>query len=86
MRRFPLVVSCFEKVVLSYEVGNMKPDPEIFAAAATAAATQPSEIFYIDDLQKNVDGANASGFDAVCYSSTSSLVTEMSRRGIQISY
>ena len=59
--------------ILSYKVGAMKPSREIYAAAfqvaqQTASNIAPNEILFIDDLEKNVQGAKAFGFDAIPYS------------------
>ena len=59
--------------ILSYKVGAMKPSREIYAAAFQVAQQAvpeitPNEVLFIDDLEKNVQGAKAFGFDAIPYS------------------
>ena len=50
---------------LSYEIGVMKPNPEIYLAAAENVDTPPEHCVFIDDLKANVDGANAVGIKGI---------------------
>ncbi len=59
--------------ILSYEVGAMKPTADIFQAAFSLATKTvpdiaPDEILFIDDLEANIAGAQACGWDAIQYS------------------
>ncbi len=85
-RRFAILQDTFEVAVLSYRVGALKPDPEIYRAAAEAAACRPEEIFFVDDTPGHVEGAQAAGFDAVQYTATPGLVGELRARGIRSNY
>ena len=67
--RFSFVSDFFSSIVLSFEVGAMKPDKKIFDAAADQVGIAPEKIFFVDDLQENVDGALAAGWDANLFSS-----------------
>jgi FMN phosphatase YigB (HAD superfamily) len=84
--RYAFLQTMFDVVVLSYEHQAMKPKPEIYHLAAKMAGVTPEEIFYVDDLLKNVDGARAAGFDAVQYTTTAAYVDELRRRGIRTNY
>ena len=84
--RFAALRSCFEQVVLSYEVGCMKPDAEIFAAAAQAADVPPEQIFFTDDRDENVVGARQFGFDAVLFTTSAEYVEQLRQRGIRMNY
>lgn len=60
----------FDDFVLSYEVGAMKPAPEIYRAAIARSGCAPGECFFVDDVAENVDAAKREGLDAarfVCY-------------------
>ncbi|MGH9533954.1 MAG: HAD family hydrolase [Terriglobales bacterium] len=54
----------FDFHVLSYEVGAVKPQPEIYAAAERQAACQPGEILYFDDVPEFVAAAARRGWRA----------------------
>ena len=49
-------------IVISAETAIMKPDPRIYAQACQRFGLEPAEAIFIDDAQKNIDGAAALGF------------------------
>lgn len=51
----------------SCDVGMVKPAPEIYAAACRAVGAAPEETVFIDDLQVNIDAANAAGLRGVLW-------------------
>ena len=53
-----------DRVLVSDELGVMKPDRAAFATAL-AAATAPGAVLFVDDQPKNVDAARALGLRAV---------------------
>jgi len=81
-RRFPGIVEGFDVLAASHLIGAAKPDREIYAAAAEMAGVAPSEIFFIDDLPENVEGARAAGLDAVVFTSALGLIGELRQRGL----
>ena len=54
----------FKKMFLSHEMHLLKPDPEIYLQAIAGSGCQPEECLFIDDSQKNIDGALAVGMRA----------------------
>jgi len=84
--RYSLIPDAFEAVVLSYEVGALKPHEAIYRRAAELAGVAPSEIFFVDDRPENVAGAQAVGFDAVPYTTASQLAADLRRRGVTFNY
>lgn len=83
---FGLMPGIFDCIALSFRLGYMKPEPEIYRAAAAMAGVEPPEIFYVDDVAANVHGARAAGFDAVQYTSTPQFVDELRARGVDFNY
>ena len=55
----------FKKMFLSHEMHLLKPDPEIYRQAIAQSGYKADECLFIDDSQKNVDGALAVGMHAV---------------------
>ena len=51
----------FDKCYLSYEMGMVKPDVEIFEALLTDAQLKAEECLFLDDGKKNIDTAAALG-------------------------
>jgi len=76
----------FEVATLSFEVKSMKPDPEIYAAAAELVKMKPSELFFTDDLAENVEAARAAGWQATQFTSPSQLASDLRDLGITFNY
>lgn len=57
----------FDAVVVSSEVGLIKPEPAIYELAATRLGVSPSECVMVDDSQINCSGAIEAGMQAVVY-------------------
>ncbi len=57
----------FDVVVLSYQVGIVKPDPEIYRLTARDLGCSPEECVMVDDSQSNCDGAMRAGMKAMQY-------------------
>lgn len=72
----------FHQYVLSYQVGAMKPSPEIYREAIRRAGCQPQECFFADDVAENVEGARRVGIDAVVFTGEQQLRSELARRGV----
>ncbi|MET0532237.1 MAG: HAD family hydrolase [Microvirga sp.] len=55
-----------DAVILSYEVGLVKPDPAIFRLVCTRLELQPAEILFVGDTQlADIDGPRAIGMPAM---------------------
>ncbi|MFN3597749.1 MAG: HAD family hydrolase [Rubricoccaceae bacterium] len=68
LARFPRLARAARAVVISEEVGAMKPDPALFAHAARCAGVPPEGILYVGDaLHSDVDGARAAGWQVAWY-------------------
>ena len=72
----------FHRLILSYEVKAMKPQPEIYRAAIDAAQCRAEECFYTDDILEYVEAARNMGIDAVQFESREQIERELSARGI----
>ncbi len=59
--------SLFDVIVFSSEVGVCKPDPKIFQRALAQLGVDASETLFIDDRERNVNGAEALGIHAIHY-------------------
>lgn len=54
----------FDHEFLSYRLGLVKPDGELFEAVVAALDLAPDEILFLDDNDLNVAGARAAGLEA----------------------
>ena len=57
----------FDDIIISYEVGLIKPDPAIFDLAVSRLGAEAHEAVLIDDRIKNIEGAHAYGMHAIHY-------------------
>jgi putative hydrolase of the HAD superfamily len=58
------LVSRLDHVFLSYRLGMVKPDREIFDHVVDDVGLPASEVLFVDDNKLNVDGAAAAGLQA----------------------
>ncbi len=71
-KNFP-VVNKFDMWVLSYEVGVMKPAPEIYRIALDKAGVGAEEAIFIDDIKGHVQGAQGLGISSVEFKSVAQI-------------
>ena len=69
-------------VTVSGEVGLIKPDREIYDLHARTFGLEPAATLFIDDSQKNVDGAIAAGWQSVLFTGAKTLQADLGRLGI----
>ena len=62
--------SLFDEMIISAEVGIVKPDPRIFHLAAQRLGVSPGEMVFIDDMLINVEAARKEGLTAIQYIDT----------------
>ena len=72
----------FNKTILSFEVGAVKPEEKIYRAVEKASGCSSCEHFYIDDIMEYVDAAKKIGWDAVCFENYEKLVADLKQRQI----
>jgi 2-haloacid dehalogenase len=69
-------------VTVSGEVGLIKPDRRIYERHAADFGLEPAASLFIDDSQKNVDGAIAAGWQAVLFTGAETLEADLKRLGL----
>lgn len=67
---------------LSYLLGAVKPDREIYDLVAAELAIEPARILFLDDNQINVDGARAAGWQAEVAKGPAEAAKALARHGI----
>lgn len=81
-RHLPEVVTRFDWLFFSCELGALKPAPELFDRVLAAVGARAGDVLLIDDSERNVEGARACGLRAACYRDPSTLAEELARHGI----
>jgi len=82
-KEFPEVLF-FDKYVVSYEVGFMKPHPRIYEAAVEEAGTRPEESVFIDDREENITTAEKLGLHTILLSPNTNLKQKLLKKGVTI--
>ena len=55
----------FDDIIISAEVGCAKPDARIFRLAVERLGVEAGETVFVDDMQRNVEGAKKVGLQAI---------------------
>ena len=58
----------FDDIVISAEVGLMKPDPQVYHLAARRLGVMPAETLFVDDFIENIAGARVIGMQTLHFS------------------
>ena len=72
----------FEGILISGEVGVIKPDPRIFEFLIERFAIDPRRAVYIDDVGANVTAARAFGIHTIHFTDPSTLRAELVALGL----
>ena len=71
--------SHFDELVLSCEHKLLKPEPEIYDLALSAARAQPSDTLFVDDNIENVEGARRAGMSSFRFIDEDDFVATIAR-------
>ena len=86
--KFRLVRPCyafldrFQDMVISGEVGVIKPDPRIFHLLLQKVARPAEQCLLIDDSPANIAAAASLGFQTIRFQDPAQLASELSARGL----
>jgi HAD superfamily hydrolase (TIGR01509 family) len=74
----------FDARIFSHVVGALKPDPAIYEAAIAASGRPAEALFFIDDREENVRGAESMGIRAHQFTSLPNLLKTLRANGVEI--
>lgn len=69
----------FDTMVMSFEVGMVKPDPRIFALACERLGVEPEDSVMIDDIDRFCEAARGGGLHAIQYKDFKQLQPELEK-------
>jgi glucose-1-phosphatase len=79
-RRLPAEkLALFDAIIVSGEVGFLKPQPEIFRLTAERLGVTFDEMVFVDDLERYVAAAGQLGIQAILYQGQADLKKQLSR-------
>jgi putative hydrolase of the HAD superfamily len=67
----------FDAVVLSFEIGTVKPDPRAYHAICDKLGVGPEEAVFIDDIERYATGAKDIGMHAICYKNVDQVIADL---------
>lgn len=70
--------------IFSYEVKQIKPNPDIFQSLFTKFSLVPEECVFLDDLAKNIEGAKAVGMHGIVFTGLEDGLKELQKLGVEI--
>ena len=74
----------FDAYVLSFDVGSVKPESEIFRDALRAAGGIPDRTVFIDDLAANVEAALRLGIEGIVFTGAGALEARLQTLGLAV--
>jgi putative hydrolase of the HAD superfamily len=74
----------FDHLTWSCELGIVKPDPAIYLHTVKKLNVSPDKALFIDNLQKNIDGAEEAGLHAALFENAEQLQSDLARRGFPL--
>lgn len=78
----PWQLALFDEVVLSYDVGMVKPDPNIYALIAAKLEVLPEECLFIDDIERFTTAAIEAGMQATVFTDTDTFIKDIEKRAL----
>lgn len=72
-------IAMFDAIELSHESGVVKPDPRSYGAVAAKLEVAPEDAIFIDDLERNVSGAQDVGMRAIRYHDFDQMKSELEK-------
>ena len=78
------VIGLFEHIILSFEIGVMKPAVLAYEKLIAATSKSPQKHLFIDDRIENINAAKEVGIDGIHYNSVDNLRRELKKRKIKL--
>jgi len=82
-KKFPEIF-LFDDYILSYEVGYIKPHPEIYIEALKKARVRAEECVFLDDLPENIERAQRLGMNVILYGPQIDLEVRLKQMNVTI--
>lgn len=73
------IENLFDVIVVSSEVKMVKPQPEIYQLTLQQLGVTPQEALFIDDQEKNVEGAEVVGMRGIVYKNTAQTLPQIKK-------
>jgi putative hydrolase of the HAD superfamily len=74
----------FKELILSYRVGHIKPEAEIYDEVFKRSGLKPTECLFIDDLLLNIEAAHDLGMKTILYKGVEDLKQRLNQFGVTV--
>ncbi len=74
----------FDAILVSMEIGAMKPEPEAFAKLFSALNVLPEETVFIDDSPKSLSTASEVGYHPILFTTYEQLIKDLAALTVKI--
>lgn len=74
----------FNEIVISGEVGHVKPEPEIFNTALERLGSLPQESIFIDDNPRNVQASSRVGIKSILFTCAKELIQDLQKLDVLV--
>jgi putative hydrolase of the HAD superfamily len=75
-------INHFDKLILSHEIGAVKPENRIYKAVEEFTEEEPGSHIFIDDILEYVEKAKSLGWDGIHFTGYADLMKEFNSRSI----
>ena len=69
----------FDKMIISAEVGAMKPEPKIYQIALEQFEVRPNEAVFVDDFYINIEGCEKVGIKGIHFKDAESTLQQLKK-------
>lgn len=69
--------------LFSFQVKQIKPEPEIYRSLLAKYSLNPQECIFLDDRRENVEAAEAQGIAGIQFTGYEEALLELKRRGVK---
>jgi epoxide hydrolase-like predicted phosphatase len=73
------VIDAFDTVIISSEVGAVKPQPKIYEAALQRASVKAAEAVFVDDVYENIEACEKVGMKGVFFKDRDKALRDVKR-------
>lgn len=72
------IADAFDELIISAEVGIVKPDPRIYRLALQRLQVSPQEAVFVDDFIENIEGGKAVGLHTIHFRTPQQAIADLS--------
>jgi len=80
--KYPEIFNCFKYLHLSYKMKSRKPETEIYQKVIDFYSINPANIFFTDDLEKNINAARGLNISAFKFEGLAKLKKDLNSQGV----